>query len=329
EQLDLAATRRVLAEGPPGRLVNGYGPTETTTFATYYDCTPESLDGLDRVPVGFALQDTRLHVLDQRSRPVDPGLTGELCVGGPGVALGYLHRPELTAERFVPEPGGDGLMYRTGDLARLLPGGALELLGRSDRQVKLRGFRIELEEIERAAVATGLVDSAFVEKVGEGPAAYLAGFLLPKSDDDGTSLPERLGESLRRDLPGYMVPTRWHVLAALPYGPTGKVDRARLQALVHNEVRENPVPDVSEDVVGTPQSVTGQVELIWRDVLGVSSAAPTDNFIDVGGNSILAIQLASRLRERLAVDLGPADVLLADSLADLATQVTGEVASAH
>jgi amino acid adenylation domain-containing protein len=304
EQMDLAATRRVLESGPPARLVNGYGPTETTTFAAYYDCTLESLAGLDRVPVGFPLQDTTLHLVE-----------GELCIGGPGVALGYLHRPELTAERFVPDPVSGNLMYRTGDLARELPNGALELLGRRDRQVKLRGFRIELEEIEQAILATGLVDSAFVEKVGEGPAASLVGFVLPRSTVDGAVL----GDALRAKLPAYMVPARWHVLAELPYGPTGKVDRARLLA----EISADSVVSGCNEVA--PSDVTEHVGLIWQEVLGVPGADPADNFIDSGGNSILAIQLASRLRERLAIDLGPTDILLADSLAELAERVRDEV----
>ncbi|MFS8097174.1 non-ribosomal peptide synthetase [Lentzea alba] len=306
EQMDLALTRRMLEAGPPARLVNGYGPTETTTFATYFDCTLESLAGLDRVPVGFALQDTTLHLVDD-----------ELCIGGPGVALGYLHRPELTAERFVSDPASGKLMYRTGDLARRLPDGALELLGRRDRQVKLRGFRIELEEIEQAIVATGLADSAFVEKVGEGPAASLVGFVLPRTSVDGSSL----SEALRAKLPAYMVPARWHVLSSVPFGPTGKVDRAALLAEISLE------SVVSESVEAAPSTVTQQVGLVWREVLGVPSADPADNFIDSGGNSILAIQLASRLRERLAIDLGPTDVLLADSLAELADRVRDEVAA--
>ena len=306
EQMDLAATRRVLESGPPARLVNGYGPTETTTFATYYDCTLESLAGLDRVPVGFSLQETTLHLVE-----------GELCIGGPGVALGYLHRPELTAERFVPDPVSGNLMYRTGDLARELPNGALELLGRRDRQVKLRGFRIELEEIEQAILETGLADSAFVEKVGEGPAASLVGFVLPRSTVDGAAL----GDALRAKLPAYMVPARWHVLAELPYGPTGKVDRTRLLA----EISADSVVSGRNEVA--PSDVTEHVGLIWREVLGVPGADPADNFIDSGGNSILAIQLASRLRERLAIDLGPTDVLLADSLAELAERVRDEVAA--
>ncbi|WP_236703738.1 non-ribosomal peptide synthetase [Lentzea aerocolonigenes] len=306
EQMDLAATRRVLESGPPARLVNGYGPTETTTFATYYDCTLDSLAGLDRVPVGFPLQDTTLHLVE-----------GELCIGGPGVALGYLHRPELTAERFVPDPVSGKPMYRTGDLARELPNGALELLGRRDRQVKLRGFRIELEEIEQAVLATGLADSAFVEKVGEGPAASLVGFVLPRSTVDGAMI----SDALRAKLPAYMVPARWVLLTELPYGPTGKVDRTRLLS----QISADSV--VSETDEAAPTDVTEHVGLIWREVLGVPGADPADNFIDSGGNSILAIQLASRLRERLAIDLGPTDVLLADSLAELAERVRDEVAA--
>ncbi|WP_376770613.1 phosphopantetheine-binding protein [Lentzea indica] len=208
-------------------------------------------------------------------------------------------------------------MYRTGDLARELPNGALELLGRRDRQVKLRGFRIELEEIEQAVLATGLADSAFVEKVGEGPAASLVGFVLPRSTVDGSAF----SEALRAKLPAYMVPARWHVLTELPYGPTGKVDRAKLLA----EISGDSVVSEGDEV--TPTDVTDHVGLIWREVLGVPGADPADNFIDSGGNSILAIQLASRLRERLAIDLGPTDVLLADSLAELATRVRDEVAA--
>src|SRR5215471_16271429 len=180
EQLDLAAARAVLGAAPPGRLVNGYGPTETTTFAASYDCTEAGLAGHDRVPIGHPLQRTALYVLDADLEPVSPGEAGELCVGGPAVALGYLAQPGLTAARFVPDPAATGAtMYRTGDVVRQLPGGALQLLGRSDRQVKLRGFRIELDEIERVAAASPLVDAAFVERVGDGPSALLVGFVLP------------------------------------------------------------------------------------------------------------------------------------------------------
>jgi amino acid adenylation domain-containing protein len=316
EQLDLTATRRVLAAGPPGRLVNGYGPTEATTFASYFVCTTESLAGREAVPIGCPLQQTRLHVLDEDLRPVPPGEVGELCIGGPGVALGYLHQPDLTAERFVPEPVATGetagLMYRTGDLARQLPDGALLLLGRRDRQVKLRGFRIELEEIERAAAATGLIDGVFVEKVGQGPFAWLAGFVLPAAGVPADALPDALTAALAERVPSYMVPSRWEVLAELPLGPTGKVDRARLRV----RLRElPPAPGTAAE------PVPPELAQIWGEVLSVDPVDPAHNFFDVGGNSILAIQLASRIGERMALPVEPADVMLAASLADLAARL--------
>jgi acyl-CoA synthetase (AMP-forming)/AMP-acid ligase II len=330
EQLDLAAARRVLAAGAPGRLVNGYGPTETTTFAAYFVCTAESLTGRQAVPIGFPLQQTRLHVLDEDLQPVPPGEVGELCIGGPGVALGYLHQPDLTAERFVPElmaaEQSAGLMYRTGDLARQLPDGALLLLGRRDRQVKLRGFRIELEEIERAAAATGLVDGVFVEKVGQGPLAWLAGFVLPAAGVAADGLPEALTAALAERVPSYMVPSRWEVLAELPLGPTGKADRtrllARLRGLAAPGAAAEPAPDPGGPAPGSAAGpVPPELAQIWGEVLSVDPVDPAHNFFDVGGNSILAIQLASRISERMAVPVEPADVMLAASLADLAARL--------
>lgn len=322
EQLDLAAVRRVLAAGPPSRLVNGYGPTETTTFATFFDCNAESLAGLDRVPIGFALQNTRLYVLGTDLRPVPAGEPGELCVGGPGVATGYLRRPDLTAEKFVPEPASDGApastMYRTGDIVRQLPGGALELVGRRDRQVKLRGFRIELEEIERTAVATGLVEAAFVEKVGDGPAAALVGFALPVGPGSAQTaeLVAELTRELGQRLPSYLLPARWIVVPAVPVGATGKVDRHALLRLVEY------APGCTGETSGpTEDAILAGLRQIWADVLGQPEVRATDNFIDLGGNSILAIQTASRARENLAVEVEPTDVLLAESLTDLAARI--------
>lgn len=315
EQLDLAAARRVLAAGPPARLVNGYGPTEGTSFATYFECTEQSLAGVDRVPIGYALQQTSLYVLDDDLRPVPPGEVGELCLGGPGVATGYLHRPELTGERFVIEPTSDARVYRTGDLVKELPTGALAMIGRRDRQVKLRGFRIELEEIERVAVATGLVDAAFVEKVGEGASAWLIGFTLPaRSDDwadDGSpdELPGRLSARLAERLPGYMVPTRWIVLSELPLGPTGKADRA---AMLASLARQG-----TEDRQDAAEPVSDAVRTILLDVLDVPEISTTASFVDLGGNSILAVRVAYRIRQRLALSLQPAEVLLAESMAEL------------
>ncbi|MGX2993996.1 non-ribosomal peptide synthetase [Streptomyces sp. JNUCC 64] len=342
EQLELGAVRRVLAARAPGRLVNGYGPTETTTFAAYFDCTEESLAGLDRVPVGFPLQETSLHLLDPGLNEVAPGETGELCVGGPGVALGYLARPELTAERFVTLPSSGERIYRTGDTGRLLPSGAVELSGRTDRQVKLRGFRIELEEIERAVTASGLADAAFVEKVGEGPTASLVAFVLPSpgaADGPGRAeLPAALRRRLGETLPGYMLPARWLVLDRVPFGSTGKADRARLLALLDAPdpgAPAAPAPAGPPAPAGTP-ATTGPpatdpapghakalaaLQEIWRDVLGTDAVAPDANFIDLGGNSILAMQVAVRVRRHLDVRVDAGAVLLTDSLDELAVHV--------
>ncbi|RSM91587.1 amino acid adenylation protein [Kibdelosporangium aridum] len=302
EHLGIAAVRQVLAAGPPRRLVNGYGPTETATHASYFDCTESSLAGLDRVPVGFPVQDTTLFILDEDMRPLPPGQTGELCVGGPGVALGYLKRPDLTAERFVTMPDGARL-YRTGDLARQLRSGAIDLVGRRDRQVKLRGFRIELEEIERTAMATNLCTAIFVEKVGEGPTAYLAGFVLPAP---GTSI-DTVSAKLAERLPGYMIPARWVLLDELRTGPTGKADRSHLLALLDQSA---PVASVRTGPIDEA------VQAIWQEVLDVPRVVPDDNFLDLGGNSLTAVQIAARIRQRLDIAVEPAEILLADSLAD-------------
>ncbi|MBT0772364.1 non-ribosomal peptide synthetase [Kineosporia sp. J2-2] len=330
EQLELGAVRRVLAAGPPGRLVNGYGPTETTTFAAYFDCNDRSTAGLDRIPVGRPLQQTSLHVLDERLAPVPDGELGELCVGGPGLALGYLGRPELTAEKFVTRPGTGDMVYRTGDLARTTGDGVFEVLGRRDRQVKLRGFRIELEEIERAAVATGLVDTAFVEKVGEGPAAVLAGFALPAP---GTVLrAQTLTGELTTRLPAYMLPSRWLFLERLPIGPTGKTDRAALLALLEPEPPVGSPVSVGPVAAAAPEGPADEVDDVvataWRDVLGVSRIGAADNFLDLGGNSILAMQVAARIQDGLSSPVDAAEVLLADTLADLCTRVRTTVRAA-
>lgn len=309
EQLDLALSRRVLAAKPPGQLVNGYGPTETTTFAAAYECTEETLRGLVKVPIGYPLQRTDLLVLDDRLNPVAPGEIGELCVGGPGVALGYLGQPELTARKFVADPRSGETIYRTGDMARELPGGALELVGRGDRQVKVRGFRIELEEIEHAAVATGLLDAVFVEKVGDGPNAALVGFVLPAGEADRDGLVGVLRARLAERLPGYMIPARWVPLDAVPLGPTGKADRVAMLAMLGSPVQ----PAEPADRPGF--AVVGQV---IAEVLGVAGVAATDNFLDLGGNSILAVQIASLIGTRLAVDVEPAELLLTDTLAEFA-----------
>ncbi|MFF4249218.1 amino acid adenylation domain-containing protein [Streptomyces sp. NPDC001822] len=231
EAVDPDMVRGLCAVRPPGQVLHVYGPTETTTFASYFHCTTANLAGIDRVPIGFPLQDTTLRVLGPDLTPVPDGEPGELCIGGPRIATAYLGQPDLTTERFVVLPNGERA-YRSGDLVRRRHDGALEFVGRKDRQVKLRGFRIELEEVERAVTATGLVESVVIERAGEGMAAGLVGFVVPKDRAGAAAdtLPRTLCDALARTLPGYMVPRRWQVVPSLPVTANGKVDRRALLA---------------------------------------------------------------------------------------------------
>ncbi|MFF3982886.1 non-ribosomal peptide synthetase [Streptomyces sp. NPDC001828] len=345
EQLDLAATLRVLAAGGPQKLVNIYGPTETTVFATCFVCTEESLVGRARVPVGHPVRRARLFLLDEALRPVAPGEIAELCVGGPSVTSGYLNQPERTEQsyvRFEDGAGFAGTVYRTGDLVRLLPDGSYEVVGRADRQVKLRGFRIELEEVEQTALATGRTDAAFVEKFGESHNARLVGaFLLPPQAAAGSepaSDPAReLAEALAERLPGYMLPVRWLPLTEIPYGSTGKTDRSRVKQLLTDFAESSadgrnaePAEPGACRVDGGDDPVTRRIVETWAELLGVPGATieDADDFIGLGGNSILATQAAFRLTEQLGTPLDPTDVLLAPSLADLAGRLRTELREA-
>ncbi|MFB7865797.1 non-ribosomal peptide synthetase [Streptomyces sp. NPDC056069] len=324
EALDIERARRVLDHKPPRRLVHVYGPTETTTFATAFLCTGENLTDRSRVPLGAPVQETRLRVLDDRGRPVAPGGTGELHISGPQVAAGYLDAPELTDERFVVLDDGDRA-YRSGDLVRLLDDGELEFVGRLDRQVKLRGFRIEPAEIERALLATGLVSAAVVEKTGDAAGGALVAFVLPTDPAHTEGLTARLAELLGERLPGYMVPTRWLVVADIPLNANGKTDRARLleraEEAAGHAAAGHPDGD-PEDPDGPPSShgAGPLIELyaVLGELLRLDRVGPDDNFLELGGNSILALQATSRLRARGGIDLNPADLLFAETLAELA-----------
>jgi amino acid adenylation domain-containing protein len=322
EQLDLAAARRVLAAGGPRRLVNGYGPTEATAFATWFLCTEESLAGRERIPIGGPLQRTTAYVLDDDLAELPVGEPGELCLGGPGLALGYLHREELTAERFVTAPGTGERLYRTGDLARLLPDGQLEMLGRRDRQVKLRGFRIELEEVERAAVATGLVEAAFVEKTDD---SNLAGCVLPDASAgvSRADLPGAVSARLAERLPDYMIPARWLVLDELPIGSTGKADRARMLELLTRQPEPDSTAPETEDL-RTPTERT--LAEMWSELLETPVTSRDASFWDLGGHSLRGVTLIARIRERLGVRLRLRDLFRVPVLADLAARIDTEAA---
>jgi amino acid adenylation domain-containing protein len=293
---------KALRELPGCQIINGYGPTENTTFTCCYPIPKgAALEG--PVPIGREIAHTQVYVLDERGAPVAEGEEGELCAAGDGVALGYLNRPELTAERFVPDPfdaAGRRLMYRTGDRVRRRPDGNLEFLGRVDRQVKIGGKRVELDEIEASIRRTGLVEDAAVISPGvaAGPRKIHA---YVKSTRDTDALVQELRAALRGELPDYMLPASIVVLGTLPLTPVGKVDRARLP-----EVRSEQISAASRN---TPSSdIEATLMKIWCDTLGRESVGMNDNFFDLGGTSLQLLSVHATIRATMQADLSIVDL---------------------
>ncbi|MDT7797559.1 MAG: hypothetical protein QOI78_992, partial [Actinomycetota bacterium] len=294
-----AAVRQVRDACPGLTVVDGYGPTETTTFASRCVLPPDE-PVPDVVPIGGPLDNMAAYVLDAGLRPVPPGVAGELFVAGTGVARGYLGRPGLTAERFVANPFGapGARMYRTGDVAGWSAGGMLEFVGRADDQVKIRGFRIELGEIENALAAHPGVAEAVVVTRDKRLVAYLV----------GTATTTDLRAWLQRDLPDYMVPAAFVTLDALPLSRNGKVDRQALP-----EPAAEPAAGYLPPRTETERVLAG----VWADVLGVPAVGIEDNFFELGGDSILSIQVVSRAR-RHGLALTPRDLFAHQTVAALA-----------
>ncbi|BBG30329.1 non-ribosomal peptide synthetase modules [Zymobacter palmae] len=283
-------------------LINNYGPTENTVAATSGVIT--ATDSV--LHIGRPIANTRAYLLDVHGAPVPMGVVGELYVGGAQVARGYLHQPELTAERFLPDPfvaDEDARMYRTGDLARWRTDGTLEYLGRNDFQVKIRGFRIELGEIEAALMSCGGIEEAAVVSHVHNGIIRLVAYVTATSLDDAS--PNVLRKALADRLPDYMVPAAYVTLPALPLTANGKVDRRALP-----EPREDAFPHRAYEA---PQ---GPVEEIlaeqWCTLLGVERVGRHDDFFALGGHSLLAVQLISRVRDELHRDL-PLALLFAHS----------------
>ncbi|WP_307122911.1 amino acid adenylation domain-containing protein [Streptomyces sp. B1I3] len=278
EALPAALARRFLAETENCGLHNLYGPTEAAVDVSHWQCRPGEPG--PTVPIGRPIANTRLYVLDERGAPAPVGVPGELCIAGVQVAEGYLNRPELTASRFVTDPFHRGRMYRTGDLARWRPDGALDFLGRLDDQVKLRGFRIELGEVEAAARAVDGVRNAVAAARDQRLVAYVAG-------DRELVDTARLRAAMGRTLPEYMVPETVVWLDEVPLSPNGKVDRKALPD-------PGVLTDESEQVTARDGLELALVAL-WEDVLGRRPIGVTDDFFDLGGTSLRAVRLLSRV----------------------------------
>lgn len=317
-------------------LTNIYGPSECTIYCTAW-VLPRDPD-LDTVLIGPAIQDTELWILDENGTPVAEGEPGELHIGGAGVALGYLNRPELTAERFldaerfpnVPAESPDSRFYRSGDLVRARPDGALEFLGRADRQVKIRGIRIEPGEIEETAKRCTGVRQVAVVAHGSGPEKRLAAFVVAENGTEPDSLPSSVREALRTWLPPYMVPSAIEVVDELPLSANGKLDRRLLETWAAKRSAESaparPVSRATADTpAGTPADADPDVESVvsevWCEVLQVSEVGRDDDFFDLGGDSFKVLRVVETLRERLRADIPLAALLLEPTAADFSEEL--------
>jgi amino acid adenylation domain-containing protein len=298
--------------GSTTRLVNCYGPTEAVVTATAFE-VGERRSGSPIVPIGRPLPGRAAYVLDAFGAPVPQGVVGELCLGGALLARGYLGRPDVTAERFVPDPfsGAGGRLYRTGDRVRWNAEGQLEFLGRADFQVKVRGFRVELGEIEARLMEHAGVREAVVVALEDAPGEKrLVAYWVGRADVEV----EGLHTHLSKALPAYMVPAAYVRLDALPLTPSGKVDRKAL-----------PAPDGAAYVSRTYEAPVGEVEealaAIWGDVLGVEQVGRWDHFFELGGHSLRAVQVTSRVRQVLGVEVPLDAVFEWPVLAELAREV--------
>jgi amino acid adenylation domain-containing protein len=297
-------------EHAPGvRLMNEYGPTETVVGCSAY-LLPNGRHRAGPVPVGRPIQNLTFFVLDGQMEPVPVGLPGELYIGGAGVARGYLGRPALTAEKFVPDPfaGAGARMYRTGDRARWLADGNLMILGRTDNQVKVRGYRVELGEIEAVLRRRPEVRECVVLLREDRPGdRRLVAYVVAGAAD-----PAELRDHLRHTLPEYMVPAAIVVLPALPQTPTGKLDRRTL-----------PAPDYGASGTGGAPADALEARLIevWKEVLGIEALGPEQGFFEVGGNSLLALRLFARVRRELSCDLPVATLFVGGTVRHMAQAV--------
>ncbi len=297
EALSVAHIKRAQQLLPNTQLINGYGPTENTTFTCCYRLPNPLEDNVTSIPIGKAIANTEVYILDTKLQPVPIGEAGELYIGGDGLARGYLNRPDLTAEKFIPHPfkeDNTARLYRTGDEVRYLADGNIEFIGRLDNQVKLRGYRIELSEIEIALTQHDtILDAVVVCREDNRGNKYLAAYITFQTNQKINV--EQLKDYLHFKLPDYMVPTSIMVIQKIPLTVNGKVDR---QAL--------PIPnqEIFSQRLQIPQTeIEKNLARIWCEVLGLEQVGIEDNFFDLGGTSLLGLQLITRIQKSFAIEL--------------------------
>src|SRR6185369_15658455 len=308
EALTLDLARKLYEVETVKSVFNLYGPSEDTTYSTVAFVDRES----QRAPsIGIPIANTQVYLLDKELQPVPIGISGELYIGGDGLARGYQGRGDLTAERFVPDPFSSisgSRLYRTGDLARFLPSGDIDFLGRIDHQVKIRGFRIELHEVEAALLAHPLIsDAAVISVKTDYLNNRLAAFFVAT---DASLTAADLRGFLSDRLPHYMIPASFAVLEQLPLTPNGKLDRSRLAALA-----AEPEPAS----IYTPARTEAELLLagIWQEALHLERVGITDNFFELGGDSIISIQIVARAR-RAGLVITPRQMFQHQTIAELA-----------
>ena len=304
---------KALRELKNTRLINGYGPTESTTFACCHTIAPDAPIE-STIPIGTPIANTSVHILDTNMEAVPVGVSGELFIGGDGLARGYWRRDELTTEKFIPDPFSaepGARLYRTGDLARWRRDGVIEFLGRADNQIKLRGYRIEPGEIETALKRQPeVLDSAVIVREDTPGDKRLVAYVVRKQSAAPEFDQPVLIAALKKSLPEYLVPSAIVALPALPRTPNGKVDRKALPA-PHSE---RPAGELE-----TPRTpLDEKIAAIWRDVLGIEHVGMKDNFFDLGGHSLSGLRLVNQLREALGEHLALAIVFEAPTVARMA-----------
>ena len=300
--LSPAHVRRMLAEVPGCRMINGYGPTECTTFACCHTVLAGDITG-GTVPIGRPIANSTAYILDAEMQPVPPGVPGELFLGGDGVARGYLNRPGLNAERFLANPFAPGRLYRSGDRARWRPDGVIEFLGRDDHQIKLRGFRIELGEIQDAISRHPDVREAVVIVRQEVPGdkrliAYVVAVRTGQTD-----LADLVRNHLSSRLPDYMIPSAVVVLDALPLTANGKIDRRALPAPSRDVSRANDAATEAKSARVAWLPMHFQLIQIWEEILGVKGIAIDEDFFALGGHSLSAVRMMNAIQRNFGARL--------------------------
>ena len=314
EAVDPKWVRAVLLCNPPKRLLHVYGPTENTTFSTWYEVKQVS-DG-KTVPIGKPIANSTLFILGPEMQPVPIGVPGEIYVGGDGLAVGYWERPDLTAEKFVRNPfSADpaARLYRTGDVGRFDTEGNVEFVGRIDHQIKLRGFRIELGEIEALLTRHPKVSNAVTMLREDMPGEKrLVAYLIPKGDEPSGA---ELKAYLKEHLPEYMVPAAIVVMQKFPLTPNEKIDRKALPAPEQNR------PDLDRTFLAPRDAIEQQLAKIWEKVLGVQPIGVADNFFDLGGHSLLAVRVFSQIEKTLGKKLPLATLFRAPTIQEIAAVI--------